>query len=68
MCLAQEPQRSDTAEARTRGPSVSSQHSTTALPNREYDQEITQSQTADKPVCFFLFDLILYIPSTISQL
>ena len=35
MCLAQGPQRSDTGEARTRGPSVSSQalyHWATALP------------------------------------
>ena len=29
MCLAQGPQRSDASEARTRGPSVSSQDSTT---------------------------------------
>ena len=37
MCLAQGPQRSDAGEARTRGPSVSSQalyHWTTALPTR----------------------------------
>ena len=36
MCLAQGPQRSDAGEARTRGPSVSSQalyHWATALPN-----------------------------------
>ena len=35
MCLAQEPQRSDAGEARTRGPSFSSQalyHGATALP------------------------------------
>ena len=35
MCLAQGPQRSDAVEARTRGPSVSSQalyHWATALP------------------------------------
>ena len=35
MCLAQGPQRSDNGEARTRGPSVSSQalyHWATALP------------------------------------
>ena len=35
MCLAQGPQRSDAGEARTRGPSVSSQalyHWATALP------------------------------------
>ena len=35
MCLAQRPQRSDAGEARTRGPSVSSQtlyHWATALP------------------------------------
>ena len=39
MCLAQGPQRSDAGEARTRGPSVSSQalyHWATALPN-SYD-------------------------------
>ena len=37
MCLAQGPQRSDAGEARTRGPSVSSQalyHWATALPQR----------------------------------
>ena len=36
MCLAQGPQRSDVGEARTRGPSVSSQalyHWATALPS-----------------------------------
>ena len=36
MCHAQGPQRNDTGEARTRGPSVSSQalyHWATALPN-----------------------------------
>ena len=36
MCFAQGPQRSDAGEARTRGPSVSSQalyHWATALPN-----------------------------------
>ena len=36
MCLAQGPQRSDAGEARTRGPSVSSQalyHWATALPS-----------------------------------
>ena len=38
MCLAQGPQRSDAGEARTRGPSVSSQalyHWATALPHIE---------------------------------
>ena len=38
MCLAQGPQRSDACEARTRGPSVSSQalyHWATALPNKD---------------------------------
>ena len=37
MCLAQGPQRSDAGEARTRGPSVSSQalyHWATALPTK----------------------------------
>ena len=40
MCLAQGPQRSDAGEARTRGPSVSSQalyHWATALPQYEWD-------------------------------
>ena len=40
MCLAQEPQRSDAGEARTRGPSVSSQalyHWATALPDQRVD-------------------------------
>ena len=39
MCLAQGPQRSDAGEARTRGPSVSSQalyHWATALPFRTW--------------------------------
>ena len=39
MCLAQGPQRSDAGEARTRGPSVSSQalyHWATALPKCPY--------------------------------
>ena len=38
MCLAQGPQRSDPGEARTRGPSVSSQalnHWATALPKKK---------------------------------
>ena len=42
MCLAQGPQRSDAGEARTRGPSVSSQalyHWATALP---YDYCLTE--------------------------
>ena len=41
MCLAQGPQRSDAGEARTRGPSVSSQalyHWATALPSVEYNK------------------------------
>ena len=39
MCLAQGPQRSDAGEARTRGPSVSSQalyHWATALPDNTF--------------------------------
>ena len=42
MCLAQGPQRSDAGEARTRGPSVSSQalyHWATALPIQTYVRE-----------------------------
>ena len=38
MCLVQRPQRSDTSEAQTRGPSVLSQalyHWFTALPNQD---------------------------------
>ena len=40
MCLAQGPQRSDAGEARTRGPSVSSQalyHWATALSTQDVD-------------------------------
>ena len=40
MCLAQGPQRSDAGEARTRGPSVSSQalyHWATVLPDSIYN-------------------------------
>ena len=43
MCLAQGPQRSDAGEARTRGPSVSSQalyHWATALPHQMVTHEI----------------------------
>ena len=43
MCLAQGPQRSDAGEARTRGPSVSSQalyHWATALPIGKADHDI----------------------------
>ena len=43
MCLAQGPQRSDAGEARTRGPSVSSQalyHLATALPKNQDKQII----------------------------
>ena len=46
MCLAQGPQRSDAGEARTRGPSVSSQalyHWATALP--EYGLDNVYSAT-----------------------
>ena len=43
MCLAQGPQRSDAGEARTRGPSVSSQalyHWVTALPKKKKKKNI----------------------------
>ena len=43
MCLAQGPQRSDAGEARTRGPSVSSQarfHWASALPKNQDKQII----------------------------
>ena len=43
MCLAQGPQRSDAGEARTRGPSVSSQalyHWATALPMKPSDHNL----------------------------
>ena len=53
MCLAQGPQRSDAGEAQTRGPRSGVKRSTTE-PLRSLD--------------FVLFDLILYIPSTIFQL
>ena len=45
MCLAQDPQRSDAGEARTRGLSVSSQalyHWATALPNQCFKFKISQ--------------------------
>ena len=41
MCLTQRPQRIDASEARTRGPSVSSQalyHWTTAPPNQDWSR------------------------------
>ena len=44
MCLAQGPQRSDAGEARTRGPSVSSQalyHWATALPSYFFDLRLS---------------------------
>ena len=45
MCLAQGPQRSDAGEARTRGPSVSSQalyHWATALPTMRFKKYFHQ--------------------------
>ena len=47
MCLAQGPQRSDAGEARTRGPSVSSQalyHWATALPSLYMMEEFNSKQ------------------------
>ena len=47
MCLAQGPQRSDAGEARTRGPSVSSQalyHWATALPKYTQDKNILKTK------------------------
>ena len=68
MCLAQGPQRSDAGEARTRGPSVSSQalyHWATALPSfqllrkkhyikshLELQREITLIELAPSPYFF----------------
>ena len=46
MCLAQGPQRSDAGEARTRGPSVSSQalyHWATALPSCIYRKGVEKA-------------------------
>ena len=58
MCLAQGPQRSDTGEARTRGPSVSSQalyHWATALPTIASDQ-----------YAYYFWSTILHVDSDIS--
>ena len=47
MCLAQGPQRSDAGEARTRGPSVSSQalyHWATALPVCAWKKKVDLTQ------------------------
>ena len=68
MCLAQGPQRSDAGEARTRGPSVSSQalyHWATALPkvglhchlppyslNKQSHSSICSNFTFFFPICF----------------
>ena len=55
MCLAQGPQRSDAGEARTRGPSVSSQalyHWATALPI----------------FCMLLLYILWYIYTTLTNL
>ena len=46
MCLAQGPQRSDAGEARTRGPSVSSQalyRLATALPSQKTRPDVTEN-------------------------
>ena len=51
MCLAQGPQRSEAGEARTRGPSVSSQalyHWATALPNM-YHVNYALTSTCNSP-------------------
>ena len=48
MCLAQEPQRSDASEARTRGPSVSRQalyHWATVLPSVKLDLNFKSIKT-----------------------
>ena len=48
MCLAQGPQRSDAGEARTRGPSVSSQalyYWATALPAYFFNNDLENKQT-----------------------
>ena len=58
MCLAEGPQRSEAGEARTRGPSVSSQviyHWATALPNEHVMWEILVfSDTSSVRVGLFL--------------
>ena len=60
MCLAQGPQRSDAGEARTRGPSVSSQalyHWATALP----------PDVADKQQVTELIRAVNYFPGNCGQ-
>ena len=52
MCLAQGPQRSDAGEARTRGPSVSSQalyHWATALP---IDRDLKYHKRMTPPIWY----------------
>ena len=64
MCLAQGPQCSDAYEARTRGPSVSSQalyHWATALPSLVNDQFIY-------PRAFWLQFVLLYCAITLTCL
>ena len=60
MCLAQGPQRSDAGEARTRGPSVSSQtlyHWATALPQKK--KKITLTTLGDLP--WMLLILLMHV-------
>ena len=55
MCLAQRPQRSDAGEARTRGPSVSSQvlyHWATALPLTDNSTVFLVANSGQRKVLF----------------
>ena len=70
MCLAQGPQRSDAGEARTRGPSVSSQalyHWATALPNDEKTDSVITAYTciksylAKKICCKYIYEMNLIL-------
>ena len=62
MCLAKGPQRSDAGEARTRGPSVSSQalyHCATALPPLICTAMMWKNRDVDE-VCLGLIHVITY--------
>ena len=68
MCLAQGPQRSDAIEARTRGPSVSSQalnHWATALPisndNGSWYADTVQKRTFFMHKRVFILCLLIYL-------
>ena len=59
MCLAQGPQRCDASEARTRGPSVSSQalyHWATALPRGNFGTGVRTSILKPTPIIYLAFE------------